>query len=307
VPAARASIFRLTVRRREALHGILFFLPWLIGLLCFVAGPMVASLGLSFTKYDMVREPQLIGLQNYREIFTADKLFWPSLGRTFLYAAVVVPAGLAGSLLAALLLNQRLRGTSLFRTFYFLPSLMPVVASTILWTWLFNVDWGPINHAIRTVGLPPPGWYRSAEWAMPMLIVIALWGAIGGNSMLIFLAGLQGVPQDLYEAAAIDGAGPLARARHVTIPMLTPTIFLNLVLGVIAALRVFASAFLATAGGPAYATWFYALHIYNKAFVYFEMGYASALSWIFFFVVLALTYVQFRASARWVYYAGAGK
>jgi len=307
VAIARRPIVRLTFRRREALYGILFFLPWLIGLLCFVAGPMVASLGLSLTKYDVVRDPQFIGLQNYREIFTADKLFWPSLGRTLLYALVVVPTSLVGSLLAALLLNQRLRGTRVFRTFYFLPSLMPVVASTILWTWLFNVDWGPINHAIKTVGLPPPGWYRSAEWAMPMLIVIALWGAVGGNSMLIFLAGLQGVPQDLYEAAAIDGAGAWARARHVTVPFLSPTIFLNSVIGVIAALRVFASAFLATAGGPAYSTWFYALHIYNKAFVYFEMGYASALSWIFFLVVFAFTYVQFRASARWVYYAGAGK
>lgn len=300
-------MFRLTFRRREALYGYLFFLPWLVGFICFVSGPVITSLGLSFTKYDIVHAPEFIGFQNYQEMFTTDQLFWPSLGRTFLYAIVTVPAGLIGSLLAALLLNQGLKGTSVYRTFYFLPSLMPVVASTILWTWLFNVDSGPINHAIRQLGLTAPGWYRSAEWAMPMLIIIALWGTIGGNSMLIFLAGLQGVPNDLYEAAAIDGAGPWARAWHVTVPLLTPTIFLNLVLGIIAALRVFASAFLATGGGPAYATWFYALHIYNKAFVYYEMGYAAALAWVFFFVVFAFTYIQYRTSSRWVYYAGSVK
>jgi multiple sugar transport system permease protein len=187
-----------------------------------------------------------------------------------------------------------------------LPHLTPIVAAAVLWGWLFNPDAGPINHFIRTItnSETAPGWFRDPQWAMTGLIVMAMWGAIGGNSMLIFLAGLQGIPQELYEAAAIDGAGAWDKFRSVTMPMLTPTIFFNLVLGIIGALRVFAAAYVATAGGPAYATWFYSLHIYTRAFRYFEMGYASALAWFFFFVLLILTYIQFRSSRSWVYYAG---
>ena len=267
---------------------------------------MLASAGLSFTRYDIARPPRFVGLKNYLYIFGKDDLFWPSIGRTFIYAAVMVPAALIGSLLAAALLNQRLKATTVYRTMFFLPHLTPIVASAVLWGWFFNVDVGPLNHVLRTVlGVEnPPGWFRDPDWAMTGLIIMAMWGAIGGNNMLIFLAGLQGIPQELYEAAAIDGAGVLTKFRHVTLPMLTPTIFFNTVLGIIGALRVFAAAFIATAGGPAYATWFYALHIYTKAFVYFEMGYACALAWIFFFVMLAFTLVQFKASSRWVYYAG---
>jgi multiple sugar transport system permease protein len=295
---------RLTLRRLEAFYGYLFLLPWAIGFVLFVGGPMLASFGLSFTRYAIAQPPQFIGLANYVEIATSDNLFWGSLGRTFLYAIVMVPASLIGSLLAALLLNQGLRGTNLFRTFYFLPHLTPIIASAILWMWLFNPDVGPVNHLIRAIGLPGPGWFGSPDWAMPGLIIMALWAAIGGNRMLIFLAGLQGVPQELYEAAEIDGAGVWTKFEHVTLPLLTPTIFFNLVLGIIGALRVFSAAFVATEGGPAYATWFYALHIYTKAFKFFEMGYASALAWIFFLVMFAFTYVQFRAARRWVYYAG---
>jgi multiple sugar transport system permease protein len=295
---------RLTLRRLEAFYGYLFLLPWAIGFVLFVGGPMLASFGLSFTRYAIAQPPQFIGLANYVEIATRDDLFWGSLGRTFLYALVMVPASLVGSLLAALLLNQGLRGTNFFRTFYFLPHLTPIIASAILWMWLFNPDVGPINHAIRALGLPGPGWFSSPDWAMPGLIIMALWAAIGGNRMLIFLAGLQGVPGELYEAAEIDGAGLWTKFEHVTLPLLTPTIFFNLVLGIIGALRVFSAAFVATEGGPAYATWFYALHIYTKAFKFFEMGYASALAWIFFLVMFGFTNVQFRAARRWVYYAG---
>jgi multiple sugar transport system permease protein len=225
---------------------------------------------------------------------------------TFRYALIVVPLSLFGSLMAAVLLNQGLRGTSFFRTLFFLPHLTPIVAAAVLWGWLFNPDVGPINHFIRSItgSQDAPGWFRSPDWAMTGLIIMAMWAAIGGNSMLIFLAGLQGVPQELYDAAEVDGAGLWAKFRNVTLPMLTPTIFFNMVLGIIGALRVFAAAFIATSGGPAYATWFYALHIYSKAFKYFEMGYASALAWIFFSVLFVFTYVQFRYSKRWVYYAG---
>ena len=301
---AKRSLFGL--RGREALAGYLFLLPWLIGLVSFVLGPMLTSGYLSFTRYDIVNKPEFVGLKNYVAIFTTDRLFWPSLKLTFTYALIVVPVALTGSLLTAILLNQGLKGTSSFRTMFFLPHLTPVVAAAVLWRWLFNPDVGPINHFIRTITGSPdaPGWFRDPDWAMWGLIIMALWGAIGGNAMVIFLAGLQGVPQELYEAAAIDGAGAWAKFRNVTLPMLTPTIFFNMVLGIIGALRVFAAAFITTEGGPAYATWFYALHIYTRAFKYFEMGYASALAWIFFFVMFVFTYIQFRASKRWVYYAG---
>lgn len=302
-PTARRG---LGLRGREALAGYLFLIPWLIGLLCFVIGPMLASGYFSFAKYDIVNPPEFVGLKNYQDIFTKDRLFWTSLKLTFRYAIIVVPLSLIGSLGAAMLLNQALRGTVFFRTFFFLPHLTPIAASAVLWTWMFNPDVGPINYFIRNnLGIAnAPGWFRDPQWAMAGLIIMAMWGAIGGNTMLIFLAGLQGVPQELYEAAAIDGAGIWTKFRNVTIPLLTPTIFFNMVLGIIGALRVFTAAFVATAGGPAYATWFYSLHIYTRAFKYFEMGYASALAWILFFIMFVFTFIQFRASRRWVYYAG---
>ena len=296
----------LGLRRREITAGYLFLTPWILGFFLFVAGPMIASAILSFTNYDMVNVSKFVGFKNYAFIFGQDDLFLPSLLRTFQYALIMVPASLVGSLSAALLLNQGLKGTTVYRTLYFLPHLTPIVASVMLWSWVFDPDIGPLNHVLRLVfGLAQgPGWFRSPDWAMPALIVMAMWGAVGGNNMLIFLAGLQGVPQEMYEAASIDGADTWAKFIHVTLPLLSPTVFFNMVLGIIGALRVFAAAFVATAGGPAYATYFYALHIYNKAFRYFEMGYASALAWIFFFVTLVFTLIQFRASSRWVFYAG---
>jgi len=292
------------MRRREALYGFLFLTPWILGFLFFVGGPMVASLFLSLTDYDIVTPSKFVGLQNYTTAFTKDKLFWPSMGRTFYYAVVMVPLSLVGSLLAAVMLNQRALGTNAFRTFFFLPHLTPIVASALLWQWILQPEVGPVNYLLSRVGVKGPAWLSSKEWAIPSLMIMALWGSIGGNRMMIFLAGLQGVPQELYEAADIDGANAWHRFKHVTLPMLTPTIFFNLVLGIIAALKVFTSAFVTTKGGPAYATWFYALHIYTNAFEYFEMGYASALAWIFFVVMFTFTYLQFRSSARWVYYAG---
>lgn len=295
-----------SLRGQEAMAGYLFLLPWLLGLVLFIAGPMLTSGFLSFTRYDGVNPSKFLGLKNFIEIFSTDRRFWPSLFLTFRYALILVPLSLVGSLAAALLLNQALRGTAWFRTFFFLPHLTPIVAAAVLWGWIFNPDVGPINHWIRTItgSDNAPGWFRDPDWAMTGLMIMAMWGAIGGNTMLIFLAGLQGVPQELYDAAVVDGAGMWAKFRNVTVPMLTPTIFFNMVLGIIGALKVFAAAFIATEGGPAYATYFYALHIYNKAFRYFEMGYASALAWIFFFVLFVFTYVQFRQSRRWVYYAG---
>jgi multiple sugar transport system permease protein len=194
-----------------------------------------------------------------------------------------------------------------FRTLYFLPSLTPTVALALVWLWLFHPKVGPINVALSGLGVEGPAWLASSEWALPALIIIDLWAGWGGSAMLIFLAGLQGVPRELHEAAEIDGAGPWAGFRHVTLPMLTPTILFNFILGVIGALKVFTLAFVATKGGPSYATWFFALHIYNNAFEYFRMGYGSALAWIFVVILLVFTAVQLALSRRWVYYAGEGR
>jgi multiple sugar transport system permease protein len=304
VPLRTGRRKRLALRRREALYGFLFLTPWILGFLFFVGGPMFASFYLSFTDYDIVTSTNFVGTENYITALTNDKLVWPSLGRTFYYAGVMVPLSLIGSLIAAVLLNQKVVGNTLFRTFFFLPHLTPIVASALIWQWILQPEVGLLNHLLWQLGIQGPAWLGSKEWAIPSLMIMALWRSIGGNRMMIFLAGLQGIPQELYDAANIDGANAWHRFRHVTLPMLTSTIFFNLVLGIVTALRVFTSAFVTTSGGPAYATWFYALHIYTNAFVYFNMGYASALSWLFFVVTFTFTYIQFRSSSRWVYYAG---
>jgi multiple sugar transport system permease protein len=296
---------RSTTARREARYAYLFLAPWIIGFLVFVAGPIIASLALSFTQYDISNPPIFVGLQNFHRAFRLDPQFWPSLKRTFIYALLVVPTSVGGALLVALLVNQRLKATNLFRTIFFLPHLTPVVASIYVWTWLLNPSFGLVNEVIfRLFHVEGPGWFGSTTWAIPSLVLVALWGAIGGNLMLIFLAGLQGVPKDLYEVAELDGAGAWDRFWHVTLPMISPTLFFNSVLAIIGALQTFTSAFVATNGGPAYATTFYALQIYNTAFSFGQFGYACALAWIFFIVLVFFTYVQFRTSRRWVYYAG---
>lgn len=291
-------------RKREALEGYLYLTPWALGFLIFVAGPMLASLYLSFTKYNVMLAPEWVGLGNYITALTKDALFIPAILRTFYYTALVVPLGLALSLGVAVLLNRPLRLTSLWRTFFFLPTLTPIVAAALLWRWMLNPDAGIVNYLLAQIGIKGPGWLASTEWAIPSLALIGLWGSVGGSRMIIFLAGLQSVPAELLEAAEIDGAGRWAKFLNVTLPMITPTIFFNLVLGIIFALRTFESAFVATNGGPARATWFISLHIYQNAFVSFDMGYASALAWLFVIVILVFTLIQFRTADRWVYYAG---
>jgi len=299
-PKARRS----PARRREAIEGYLYLLPWLIGFIVFTGGPMLASLYLSLTEYRITSPPVWIGLENYKNAFTVDPLFWPSLRRTFYFALFAVPIGLVGSLLLAMLLNQKVRGKSWFRTIFFLPGLTPIVASALLWTVLLQPETGIVNFLLGKVGIPGPKWFGSVAWAIPGLVLMTTWGSVGSNRMIIFLAGLQGVPSSLYDAASIDGANGWQKFWHVTLPMISPTLFFNLVLGIIGALQIFAAALVATSGGPAYATWFFALHIYTQAFQYFEMGYGSALAWIFLVVMLAFTYIQFRSSASWVYYEG---
>jgi len=279
-------------------------LPWAIGLIVFILGPIFASLYLSLTQYDILSPPEFVGLANYHNAFFQDDLFWPSVLRTLQFSIVVVPLGLIGSLLLALLLNRHVRGIGLFRTLYFLPTLTPSVALTLLWLWLFDPNFGLINEVLNWLGIEGPGWFASPQWALPAIIVTTLWASWGGSTMLIFLAGLQGVDRSLLEAAEIDGAGRWAKFWHVTLALISPTIFFNFILGMIGALQVFTVAFVATEGGPRYATWFFALHIYAQAFKYYQMGYSSALAWIFVLVLLAFTVVQIRLSRRWVYYSG---
>jgi multiple sugar transport system permease protein len=264
----------------------------------------LGSLYFSFTKYDVLSPPEFIGLGNYVKMFTDDNLFWASLGRTLYYAGVSVPLGILGSMILAIFLNSKVRGVTVYRTLFFMPSLVPIVASAVLWTWMLNADFGILNQALRNMGFDPPGWFSEQKWAIPSLILMGLWGGIGGTRMIIFLAGLQGIPDSLYDAAAIDGAGTWGKLRHVTIPLLTPTIFFNLVLGIIGALQTFTAAFVATEGGPAFATWFFGLHLYKHAFDYWNMGYASALAWFFAIVIVTVTILQQRLSRRWVFYYG---
>jgi len=300
--AARAGFSRM--RRREAIEGYIFLLPWLIGYIAFSGGPIVASAYLSLTKYNVLLPPKFIGLGNYTYALTQDPLFIPSIIKTFYYAILVVPPGIVISLAIAILLNNKLAGTAIWRTMFFLPTLTPIVAAAILWRWMLNPDIGLINFLLAQIGIKGPGWLASIEWAIPSLALVGLWTSVGGAQMIIFLAGLQNVPADLVEAAAIDGAGAWTRFVNVTLPMVTPTLFFNLILGIIFSLRTFDVAFVATNGGPARATWFISLHIYQNAFVSFDMGYASALSWMFFIVLLAVTFFQFRLSGSWVFYAG---
>lgn len=302
-----AATHRTTARspmRKRVLMGYVYISPWLVGFLIFSAFPLVASLLLGFTQYDIISKPRWIGLENYNYALFKDRLFWPTMWRTAYYAFLNVGLGLIGSFLAALLMNQHLAGTVWWRTMFYLPSLTPIVASALLWAWILNSDKGVLNYALwQALRIKGPGWLQSTTWAIPALTLMGLWGGIGGSRMIVFLAGLQGVPEELYDASEVDGANAWHRLRHVTIPLMSPVIFFNMVLMIIGAFRVFSVSYIATGGGPAYATYFYIYHLYQNAFFYASMGYASALAWIFFLMMLVLTVIQFRSSSRWVFYS----
>lgn len=287
--------------RRETLAGVAFVSPWIVGFLALLAGPMVASILLSFTRYSVLRPPRWVGLDNYRELLLADPLVWKSLGNTA-FMMLGVPAGMAVGLAIAILLNRAVRGVAVYRTIYYLPAVLPAVASAILWTWMFHPTSGLVNAALAWVGIDGPLWLQSQQWAKPAILLFGLWGA--GGSMIIWLAGLRGIPEHLYEAAQIDGASTWARFRYITLPMLTPYLFFNLVMGCIGTLQIFTQAVVMTKGGPLDATLFYVYYLFNNAFEYFRMGYASAMAWILFLVILAITVVQLRLAPRWVYYEG---
>lgn len=293
------------MRRREALWGILLASPYILGFLIWIAAPVFASLFFSFFQYDIV-SMKWIGIANYIRAFTGDRLFYTAYSRTFYFTVLSVPIGIIASLGLAWLLNQKIRGTHVFRSLFYAPSLTPVTALALLWGWIFNTQFGVLNYAIQSIfNTPGPNW-GSPDWAMPTVIIAGAWAGAGGSSMLIFLAALQGVPNELYEAAEMDGAGGWRKFINVTLPIISPTIFFLTVLGIIGAVKNFDLIFnmANNVGGPAYSRYVMALHIYNSAFRYSEMGYASALSWIFLALILVLTLAQFAFQKRWVFYAG---
>lgn len=301
----------LSGRTREALEGILFASPWLFGFFFLTLGPTVASLLLSGTRWDGITpfsRIEWVGTANFRQLLQDDPLFWTSLYNTVYYVAFSVPLATLAALGLALLLNRPLRGITMFRTVFYLPSIVSGIATAFVWMWLFNPSFGIVNLAISKIdallpfSLPQPGWLADEAYAKPVFVIMSLWGV--GNAMLIYLAGLQGTSTHLYEAAELDGATPWQQFRNVTLPALTPTIFFNLVMAIIGSFRIFESAYVMTNGGPNNATLFYVLYLYRKAFEQFQMGYASAMAWILFLIVLGLTLLVVRSSSLWVYYEG---
>lgn len=295
---ARMS-FSSTNARREALAFYLLIAPWLIGFVLFLAYPMVRSLYLSFTNYNLLSPPMWIGLQNYQHI-AVDEKFWQSLKVTLLYALGSVPVGSLIALGIAVVLSQKLRGITVWRTIFFLPSVLSSIAVAILWLFIFRPQGGLLNVALSWFGIQGPNWLNSETWALPALIIMSWW-TVGGQ-MVIYLAGLKGIPETLYEAAEIDGAAGWQKFRFVTIPMLSPTIFFNLVLATIGAFQVFDAGWVMTRGGPNNATLFYMINLYERAFKFVQMGYASALAWILFIIIMAITLLVIRSSSAWVYY-----
>lgn len=278
--------------------------PVAIGLLIFTIGPMLTSLVLSFTDYDVVNSPHFVGTANYQYLLTADPSFWISVKVTALYAIASVPLGLFAALAVAMLLNFDIPFRGAFRTLYYLPTLLPATASGVLWAWIFHPTDGALNRLLGQVGVHGPAWTQSPSWALPALIIMSVWSY--GGAMVVFLAGLQGTPRMLHEAAALDGAGAWLRFKVVTWPSLTPVVFFNLTMSLIGAMKAFDQAFAfgqsgPGIGGPARATLFYVLNLYTKAFEHFHMGLASAMAWLLFAVIALLTAVNFRLSKRWVH------
>lgn len=288
--------------RKEAIRGYLFIAPWIIGFLIFTLLPILSSFYYSFTRYSVLRDPVWIGLGNYVELFTDDRLFPVILINTLIFVVFGVPLRLVVAFLLAVLLNTKVRGTTIFRTIYYVPTVVPLVASAILWLWILNPRVGLANAFLDIFGLGPMPWLTDAAWAKPTVILVSAWTV--GQAMVIMLAGLQDVPVDLHEAAMIDGAGVWARFWAVTVPMMTPVIFFNLVMGLISGFQVFALPFILTGGGPLNSTLFYNLYVYDNAFKFLKMGYASALVWILFVLVVGVTYLIFGTSRRWVHYTG---
>lgn len=292
----------VTLSRREAFWAYLLISPWIIGFIVFTAGPMVASAYFSLTEYDVINPPRFIGLDNWRYMFAEDLLFWHSLKVTLTYAIAAIPLGLVFGLALALLLNANVPGLTVWRTLFYMPSVVSGVAVSVLWSYIFNPRFGILNWVLSWVSIKGPGWLDSPDWALPALIIMSLWSVGGG--MIVYLAGLQSIPTALYEAATIDGANKWQQFWHITLPLITPVIFYNLVTGIIGTFQFFVQAYVMTNGGPANATLVYNLYLYKNTFRWSRLGFGSAMAWFLLFVVLAMTMLIFRSSAAWVYYEG---
>ena len=288
------------MRTKDELWFYFFISPWLIGFFALTLGPIVFSIYMSFTDWDLFQAPNFIGIGNYEKIFTHDPLFWKAVGNTFYYAVISIPLGIALSLWIAYYLNKKLKGITFFRVLYYLPSVVPVVASSLLFVRLLAPNEGLINKALALIGIDGPNWLLDPHWVKPALIVMSLWGVGGG--VVLLLAGMKGIPNELLEAAAIDGASPRKAFLFVTLPMITPIIFFNLVTGLIGALQTFAQVYIVTSGGPDNASQMIVPYLFENAFKFYRMGYASAIAWVLFLMILLLTLLVFRSSALWVYY-----
>jgi multiple sugar transport system permease protein len=300
------SRVRLTHRERQQLYKGLFFIsPWILGFVVFSLYPIAASFYYSLTSYTVLRAPRFIGINNYMVMFFEDRLFWISLYNTLYYTLGAVGLGTIAAIALAMLLNMDVRGQSFYRTLFYLPSITPLVAASIVWLWIFNSQYGMANSILRFVGVEPIGWLSSPVWSKPSLIIMAVWGL--GGAIVIYLAGLQDVPAELYEAAQIDGASSWQQIRHVTLPLLTPVILFNVVTGLIGSFQYFTQAYVMTQGGPGDTTLMYSLYLYRTAFEFFKMGYGSALAWFLLLVILVCTYIIMRTSGEWVHYSGGDK
>lgn len=277
-------------------------LPALLGFFIFALGPFVASFFLGLTNWKIGEPEKFIGFSNYTHMFTGDAIFWKSLYVTVYYALFSIPVGIVLAFFVAILLNQKVKGLSIFRTIYYIPVIVPSVASILLWLWLFNPTYGLLNSILQLVGLPPSQWISSEGTAIPSLVLMSTWGI--GNTVVIFLAGLQGIPAHLFDAVEVDGGGAWSKFLHVTIPSMTPTIFFNLIMSIVGAFQTFNQAYIMTNGGPNYSTEFYIFYLFQQAFSYGDMGYACALAWILFIIIMILSIVVFRTSSYWVYYEG---
>jgi multiple sugar transport system permease protein len=288
------------LQRQEAIIGILMALPFILGFLIFTAGPMLVGLYASFTKWDIVSTPKWIGLDNYiRMLNGKDRYFYQSLKVTVIYVLISAPIHVVLDIIIASLLNMKLKGTNFFRSIFYLPYILPVVATVVLWSWVFNPDYGLVNHALFQLGIDGPKWLVDEKWALLTIVIMNL--QYLGFGMMVMLAGLQRVPQELYEAAEMDGAGWWQKTWNVTLPIVSSVIFFIIIIHITGSFQTFTQSYLLTGGGPNYATYFYFLHLYNEAWVSFRMGYASALAWVLFIIVVAITALNFVVSRYWVH------
>lgn len=308
--ASRQRRFYQRLSFEETFYGWVFIVPAVLGLLLFRLGPVLASLALSFTRYEIISSPEWIGLANYARLL-GDDLWLKSVEVTLRYVTLFVPTSLIAAYAIALLMDKDVKGINVYRTIWYLPSVVPVVASATIWRWGLNPEFGPINYPLKLLGLPAPRWLTDPDWIIPSIVFISLWGL--GNSVLIFLAAIKGVPPSLYEAAEVDGANAWARFRHITLPLTSSIIFFQLIVNVINSFQVFGVAYVlfvsnpsASSAGPDNAALFYVLYMFRNAFGYFRNGYASAMAWVLFIVIMLLTWLLFYSQRKWVYYETEG-